>query len=165
MKKSLVILTVMAVSLAYVGVALAGGVVPCPGPCEFINVPAKMGAPKPGPAAKVPLPGKIAAPKCVTPKCGPCITCPGGPYGVWEKTVMVPAMKKVEVFRNLCQGKTKGQCQLCGPCAPSINWMCKWQTKVICGEVEVPTMVPKRVKYEFPVVCKPKPCPPPECYF
>jgi hypothetical protein len=153
MKKSLLILTVIAVSLAFVGVAFAGEMVGCPAPVKMKMVPGK---------------GPITPPKTIVKKEGcmtSCITVPGSPYYMGEKAVKVPQpSKKADVMRDLCLGSCKGQCQPCGFCVP-VKWDCKWKTSVICGTVDVP-QPPKMemVKVPMPAVCKAEPVIPPPCY-
>jgi hypothetical protein len=150
MKKSLVILAVLTVSLAVVGVAFAADAGPCP----------------PGFKSEYKLDkGKPTLPKCVTVPCKQMVTIPGKPYTMLEKKgpdkiVMV----EKDVMHDLCAGKAKGKCNLCGPCSPTITWDCKWKTSMICGTVKVPTKVPTKVKYPQVVKCVPVPCPPPDCF-
>jgi hypothetical protein len=153
MKKSLMILTVMAVSLAFVGVAFAGGMIGCPGPTVTKLVPGK---------------GAVTPPKTITKKDGcmtSCITVPGQCYMM--KATPPPVVKykaKVPVMRDLCLGKSKGQCQPCGFCVP-VKWDCQWKTTLICGETEViKTKIGKPGEKAVPLVCKTEPCPPPPCY-
>ena len=149
MKKSLVILAVLTVSLAVVGVAFAADVAPCPpgGKVEY-----KLSK------------GKPTLPKCVTVPCKQVVTIPGKPYTMLEKTKMKTVMVEKEVMIDLCAGKTKGQCNLCGPCSPTIKWAVNWKTSMICGTVKVPKKVPVVVKYPQVVKAVPVPCPPPECF-
>jgi hypothetical protein len=168
MKKLLLVLTALAVVLAFSGMAVAKGAAAkdaacCPMPVKCINVPGKMGPPPPVPPCDIPKFKKPTPPKCVTDKCGNCITIPGSCYAYWKKPTPVPTSVKVDVFKDLCVGKAKGQCQPCGFCVP-VKWACKWKTSVICGQVEVPTCKIEDVKYPFEVKCKTVPCPPPDCF-
>jgi len=70
----------------------------------------------------------------------------------------------VDVMSDLCAGKAKGKCLLCGPCSPEIKWSAKWKTSVICGKVKVPYMATEKVKFIKPVECVQVPCPPPTCF-
>jgi hypothetical protein len=166
MKKLLLVLTAVAVSLAFVGVAVAKEVIGCPVPCETKLVPAAMGGKLPAVKAKVAIPkfGKIAGPKTVVDKCGNCITIPGDSYATYPYTVPTTKLVPRDVYKDLCKGQSKGQCMPCGFCVP-VKWDCKWKTSVICGKVmvEVPDL-PETKEKPFPVVCKPVPCPPPDCF-
>jgi hypothetical protein len=166
MKKSLMILTVMAVSLAFVGVAFAGAPIGCPAPCVTKLVPAgfeKLPGMKPGPVAKAGVP---TPPKCITQKVG-CmtnvITCPGSSYAIDQRPVQVKYWVKADVMKDLCLGKSKGQCMPCGFCVP-VKWECKWKTSVICGETKLPKYKTEMEDVIIPVVCKTEPCPPPPCF-
>jgi hypothetical protein len=152
MKKSLVIMTVMAVSLAFVGLAFATGPIGCPPPMKMKLVPGK---------------GAVTPPKTITKTDGcmtTCINIPGRSY--YEKTQMetVKVPKTYPVMKDLCLGQSKGQCMPCGFCVP-VKWECKWQTSMICGEVtEYVTERRPAGKKKFPADCKPEPCTPPPCY-
>jgi hypothetical protein len=163
MKKLLLVLTAIAVSLAFVGMAVAKGPIGCPPPCKTKMVvdyttPDRV---KPVP---VPKPGPVAPPKCITDKCGNSITVPGGCYTTWKYPKIVRVPKMVDVYTDLCAGKAKGSCMPCGFCVP-VKWDCKWKTSVICGKVEV--LAPKKiwVTKPVPVRCVTEPCPPPDCCF
>jgi hypothetical protein len=168
MKKLLLVLTAVAVSLAFVGVAVAKEVIGCPVPCETKLVPAAMGGKLPkakAPKIDIPKFGKIAGPKTVVDNCGNCITIPGQCYATYPVIVdLPPKTVKVPVYKDLCKGASKGQCMPCGFCVP-VKWDCKWKTTVICGETTITVPGGKdKTEKPFPVVCKPVPCPPPDCF-
>ena len=150
MKKSLVLITVLVAVVAFAGLAFAKGPIACPpGKVDVKFVPSK---------------GKPAAPKCITVPCPPQqVKVPGGPYAVVPgvKKVMIP--KTTDVYRDLCQGKAKGACQLCGPCAPSISWSCKWKTTMVCGKYTYLVPSTKPTKKVQPLQCTVVPVPPKGC--
>ena len=150
MKKSLVLITVLVALVAFAGLAFAKGPIACPpGKVECKYLPAK---------------GKPAAPKCVTVPCPPQkMSIPGGPYALVPSAVPIKIAKTTDVYRDLCQGKAKGKCQLCGPCAPSITWACKWKTTMVCGKYTYLVDSSKPSKKVQPLQCKVVPVPPKGC--
>jgi hypothetical protein len=160
MKKLLLVLTAIAVSLAFVGASFAAGPICCP-PVKTKMVTEYK---KPGPVAPclVPKPYKPTAPKCIT-TCNGCVTVPGSKYALWERPVMVKTKVMKDVYQDLCVGKSKGKCMPCGFCVP-VKWDCKWKTSVICGKVEVVTCKVEKETYPIKAKCVPVPTPPPDCY-
>jgi hypothetical protein len=161
MKKLLLVLTAVAVSLAFVGIAVAKGPIGCPPPCDYKMVTEYMPPPV-VPTHKVPKMKPPTAPTCKQ-TCNGCITIPGSKYALWDSTEDVPTVVKKDVYQDLCVGKSKGQCMPCGFCVP-VKWDCKWKTSVICGTVDVTVWKPQPTTYPIPVTCKPVPCPPPDCF-
>ncbi len=103
----------------------------------------------------VPKPFKPAGPKCVTVKpCPQTVSVPGQAYGVAtiKATELVPT--KVPVYRNLCEGKSKGKCQV--GCDMAIKWEAKWLTKEKIGETKVP--LPKEISKKVIVPVPPEKC-------
>jgi hypothetical protein len=171
MKKSFVLIAVIVATLAYSGLVFAQG---CglPPVCGHLYV-----------AKSKPWHGKWIAPKgvpilpprCFKPKC--CcgvIHVPGSPYAVGPKLVNLPFTRTVNVMRNLCVGKAKGVCRLCGPCAPTVAWSGSWKTAEIVGKTKITVMLPPAYQWcgaaacpkgPIGLKCIPKPCPAPECCF
>ena len=149
MKKSLVLITVLVAVVAFVGLAFAKGPIACP------------------PGAKVtysPIKGKPAAPKCITVPCPPQpVSLPGGPYALLPTKKKIKVPKTTDVYRDLCKGKAKGKCQLCGPCAPTISWSCKWKTMMVCGKYTYLVDSAKPAKKPQALQCKVMPVPPKGC--
>lgn len=170
MKKSFVLMTVIVATLAFAGLVLAQncGPLPC-GPDQLYvtkSAPFK-------PVWMSPKAAKPTPPKTVTPKCGPCYTIPGGPYAVGPKLAPMEFTKSVDVLRDLCVGKAKGKCKLCGPCAPTIAWSGSWKTSEIVGKTDVKVVLPPAYQWcdaqgcpTGPIGVKaiPKPAPAPECF-
>ncbi len=161
MKKLLLVLTAIAVSLAFVGMAVAKGPIGCPPPVKTKMVTEYMKPGHPAPCL-VPKPYKPTGPKTIN-TCHGCVTVPGSKYALWEKPVMVKTKVMKDVYQDLCRGKAKGQCMPCGFCVP-VKWDCKWKTSVICGQVEVVTCKVVKAKYPIKAKCVPVPTPPPDCF-
>lgn len=143
-------LTVMVVTLAFVGAAIA-------------QEPFVM-----GPKVKhdyVPAKGKVAGPKCVTVPCKQVVSMPGGPYAlVPGKPKTVIKMEKSPVYRDLCVGKSKGACPVgCGPCAPMVKWSVNWKTMEECGTFAFPVKTKVPTKKPQPLQCKTTILPP-DCF-
>ncbi len=170
MKKSLVLMTVIAATLAFSAVVFAQGCGPiCPAGDQLYLT---KGKPWAGKWVK-PVGPRITPPKMVTPKCGPCYTVPGGPYAVAPTLANMEFTRTVDVMRDLCVGKAKGKCKLCGPCAPTIAWSGSWKTSEIVGKTDVTVVLPPAYQWcdakgcpVAPVGVKPvpKPGPAPECF-
>lgn len=159
MKKLLLVLTAVAVSLAFVGAAFASG--PTCAPPVKTKMITEYKAPWKVKPCPVPKPYKPTAPKCIT-TCHGCVTVPGSAYALWEKPVLVKEKVLKDVYQDLCLGKAKGKVPLCGTCA-FVKYDCKWKTSVICGKVEVETC--KVVKMPYPIKAKCVPVPVvPECF-
>ncbi|GEM_PF-1093299 len=149
MKKSLVVLTVILASLALAGLVFAAGKA-CPPmqpmKCE-LSTSVEKGKPM---QVMVPKKGKGTPGKCVTVPCPPMqVTVPGKPYAVANLPVPTWITDTAPVFRDICAGKSKGQCPaFCGPCAPLIKWSCNWKTSEECGKVAYKFSVPPGGKLE-----------------
>jgi len=169
MKKSFVLMTVIVATLAFTGLVLAQN-------CGLPPVGDQVYVSKSGPWKgkwMAPKGVPIKPPKLVTPKCGPCYVAPGSPYAVGPKLVNMPFTKTVDVMRDLCAGKAKGKCKLCGPCAPTIAWSGSWKTSEIVGKTDVTVVLPPAYQWDeakgmvtgpIGVIAKPKPAPPAECF-
>jgi hypothetical protein len=174
MKKLLLVLTAVAVALAFAGLAMAKDAKPAakapiscvPMKCE--NVPPKV----------VPWKGKWAQPKIVPfkgPSCGPCISLPGDCYANVPQLKNAKVPFEVDVMRDLCKGDSKGKCNLCGPCSPEVKWAVQWKTSVICGKIKTYVVLPPAAQFDNAKVgpdfkatridTKVSPCPPPDCPF
>lgn len=163
MKKSLAILTLVAVSLALVGTACATGPI-CPPGCKLNYVGPKY-VPTTWPKLIKPKVEKWKGPMTLCGPCGP-VCCPGEPYA--DVATIVPKKETVtsDVKRDLCVGSASGKCNLCGPCSPVISWSGNWKTSIVVGKVTTSVITgvglgvtPSKVS------AVPEPCKPPSCDF
>jgi hypothetical protein len=171
MKKSFVLMTVIVATLAFVGLVLAQNCGPMPCAPEQLYVTGKM--PFKGMWMK-PKPGKPTPPKCIPAKgCMPPCLIPGGPYAIGPTLAPMEFKRTVDVLRDLCVGKAKGKCKLCGPCAPTIAWSGSWKTSEIIGKTDVSVVLPPAYRWcdaegcptgPIGVKAVPKPAPAPECF-
>jgi len=148
MKKSLIMLTVMVVTLAFVGAAIAQDPF-IMGPkvkCDYVKG------------------GKVTGPKCLEVPCKQMVSMPGSPYALVPGTKMVTKLEKTTVYRDLCVGKSKGACPIgCGPCAPLVKWSVNWKTMEECGVYSYPVKTKVPIKKPVALQCKTTILPP-DCF-
>lgn len=148
MKKSLIMLTVMVVTLAFVGAAIAQEPFVM-GPkvkCDYVKG------------------GAVTGPKCVTVPAQQVLSMPGSPYALVPKVTKVWKTETTPVYRDLCVGKSKGACPIgCGPCAPMVKWSVNWKTMEECGKYTYKIKVPGVAKKPVALQCKTTVLPP-DCF-
>ena len=147
MRKSLVMLIVIAAAVALCGVAFAQ--VCGPAGCAPVCL-------KPGTIPVVPVPSKCYEPKIITPKPGRCdvvpcppvkVSIPGQCYIPFPFPEMVKVPKCLPVYRNLCKGAVVGEC--CNGCLPPTKWAARWVTvEKVCDKV---VMVPCKGFVDKPI--------------
>ncbi len=157
MRKSLVMLIVIAAAVALCGVAFAQvcGPAGCAPVClEPGAIPAK---PKPVTALAYPT-FKPKGPEC---KLVPCpnqkVSIPGEPYMLMPVPYIVTVPKVKPVWRDLCKGAAVGKCA--NGCLPPTTWAAAWVTKEKLCEKKVMVPVkgfvnaPVRVPCDVPATC------------
>jgi hypothetical protein len=122
MKKSLVALVVLIVSLALVGSAFA-----------FFGLRNRRFQP----AAVIPAWGGCPAPAV-------CVPAPKPPKQIVKKEYIT---KKIYGMKVICKGKTRGSWAGCGPCpGPPVTWQVKWTVGVQGPPVEAKYVVVKKAR-------------------